>query len=74
LLGAICYATGRYDEGHRWFDEARKRGATERDVDAEIKRVLQKIKDKKELQVLIDYLINKDFRRYDWVKKYRKSA
>lgn len=74
LLGAICYGTGRHAEGDRWFDEARKRGATERDVDAEIKRVLQKIKDKKELQALIDYLINKDSRRYDWVKKYRKSA
>jgi hypothetical protein len=69
LLGAICYGTGRHVEGDRWFDEARKRGATERDVDAEIKRVLQKIKDKKELQALIDYLINKDSRRYAWVKK-----
>jgi hypothetical protein len=74
LLGAICYGTGRYDEGDRWFEEARKRGATERDVDAEIKRILQKTKDKKELQALIDYLLNKDSYRYAWVNKYRKSG
>jgi len=73
LLGAICYGTGRYDEGNRWFEEARKRGATEKDVDVEIKRILQKIKDKKELQVLIDYLLSKDSHRYAWVNKYRKS-
>ena len=65
---------GRYDEGDRWFEEARKRGATERDVDAEIKRILQKTKDKKKLQEFIDYLLNKDSHRYDWVKKYRKPA
>ena len=74
LLGAICYATGRYDEGHRWFEEARKRGATEKDEDAEIKRILQKTKDKKELQALIDFLLNKDSHRYAWVNKYRKSG
>lgn len=74
LLGAICYATGRYDEGDRWFEEARKRGATERDVDAEIKRIVQKTKDKKELQALIDFLLNKDSRRYAWVNKYCKSS
>lgn len=69
LLGAICYATGRYDEGHRWFEEARKRGATEKDEDTEIKRILQKTKDKKKLQEFIDYLLNKDSHRYYWVKK-----
>lgn len=74
LLGAICYATGRYDEGHRWFEEARKRGATEKDEDAEIKRIVQKTKDKKELQALIDFLLNKDSDRYAWVNKYLKSS
>ncbi len=74
LLGAICYATGRYDEGHRWFEEARKRGATEKDEDAEIKRIVQKTKDKQELQALIDFLLNKDSDRYAWVNKYRKSG
>ena len=74
LLGAICYGTGRYDEGDHWFEEARKRGATERDVNAEIKRILQKTKDKKKLQEFIDFLLNKDSHRYDWVKKYRKSS
>jgi len=72
LLGAICYATGRYDEGHRWFEEARKRGATERDEDTEIKRILQKTKDKKKLQEFIAFLLSKDSVRYGWVNKYSK--
>jgi len=73
LLGAICYDTRRYEEGYCWFEEAKKRGATERDEDAEIKRILQKTKDKKELQALIGFLLNKNSHRYAWVTKYRKS-
>ncbi len=77
LLGAICYDTRRYDEGYQWFEEARKRGATEKDENVEIKRILQKTKDEKDekkLKEFIDFLLAKDPHRYDWVKKYRKSG
>ena len=74
LLGAICYDTRRYDEGYQWFEEARKRGATEKDENVEIKRILLKTKDKKELQALIDFLLSKNPHRYDWVNSYRKSG
>ena len=74
LLGAICYDTRRYEEGYCWFEEARKRGATEKDEDVEIKRIVQKTKDKKKLKEFIDFLLAKDSHRYTWVNKYRKSG
>lgn len=71
LLGALCYDTGRYPEGDRWFEEAVKRGATLRDQDAEIKRILPKKKGD-ELKKLIDHLLKKDPIRFSWVNKYKK--
>ncbi len=65
LMGALCYDTRRYDEGTRWFEEARKRGATESDEDAEIKRILRKRNDPE----LRDYLLQKDPDRYAWIRK-----
>jgi len=69
LMGALCYDTRRYDEGTRWFEEARKRGATEKDEDAEIKRILRKRND----QELKDYLLKKDPDRYAWIGKLRPA-
>jgi hypothetical protein len=66
LMGALCYQTGRYDEGDRWFEEASKRGAEPRDQDAEIKRILRKKPD----QALIDHLLQKDPHRFAWVKDF----
>lgn len=70
LMGALCYDTGRYDEGDRWFEEAIKRGAKPQDQDAEIKRILLKKKDQ-EREELIDYLLKKDRNRFAWVEKFR---
>jgi hypothetical protein len=73
LLGALCYSTGRYEEGDRWFAEAVERGATLRDQDAEIKRILPKKKGD-ELKKLIEHLLKKDPIRFNWVNKYKKST
>ncbi|NOT11916.1 MAG: hypothetical protein HOP23_08805 [Methylococcaceae bacterium] len=70
LMGALCYQTGRYDEGDRWFEEASKRGAEPRDQDAEIKRILRKKPD----QALIDHLLKKDSHRFAWVKAFDKKS
>jgi hypothetical protein len=42
LLGAICYATWRVHDGYLWFEEARKRGATEKDENVELKNIIRK--------------------------------
>jgi len=71
LMGALCYDTGRYEEGDRWFAEAVKRGAKPQDQDAEIKRILRKKKGD-ELEKLIEHLLKKDPIRFAWVKKHQK--
>jgi len=71
LMGAICYERGEYYEGDEWFAKAIKRGASPRDQDAEIKRVLKNAdKDKKKRREIVEYLLKKDPVRYKWVKKY----
>ena len=66
LIGALCYDSGSYDEGDRWFEKAVKRGAKPHDQDSEIKRILSK----KLNQKLIDHLLKKDPHRFHWVKDF----
>jgi len=71
LMGAICFERGQYFEGERWFYEAIKRGASPRDMDAEIKRVVKNADNNKRQQV-VEYLLKKDPERYAWAKSYRR--
>jgi tetratricopeptide (TPR) repeat protein len=70
LMGALCYDTGRYDEGDRWFEEAVKRGAKPQDQDAEIKRILHKKKES-ECKELISHLLKKDSSRFAWLRTWK---
>ncbi len=70
LMGALCYDTGRYDEGDRWFEEAVKRGAKPQDQDAEIKRILRKMKRGRERKELINHLLKKNPVRFDWARRF----
>jgi hypothetical protein len=69
LMGALCYDTGRYEEGDEWFEKAVKRGAKPNDQESEIRRILSKKKGK-ERQQIINHLLAKDPTRFDWVKRY----
>lgn len=71
LMGALCYATRRYDEGDKWFEEAVKRGAKPKDQDAEIRRILNKKKGKDRKEMIED-LIAKDPVRFAWVKSLKQ--
>ncbi len=73
LMGAICFERGQFVEGERWFDKAIKRGASPRDMDAEIKRVVKNADNNKRRQV-VEYLLKKDPKRYAWAKSYLKKA
>lgn len=72
LMGALCYDTGRYEQGDEWFEKAVKRGAKPNDQDSEIKRILNKKKDK-ERQAIIDHLLATDPVRFSWVKQYKSK-
>ncbi|BAQ66613.1 M48 family metallopeptidase [Geminocystis sp. NIES-3709] len=70
LMGAICF--DRYDryEGERWFREAEKRGASHESINAEIKKSLERMKNKeKRIQIAKD-LLKKDAKLYGWANKY----
>ncbi|MEG4812011.1 hypothetical protein QUA82_30960 [Microcoleus sp. F8-D3] len=70
LMGAICFERSQFSEGERWFNEAIKRGASPRDQDAEMKRVVKNAKNGKRREV-VEYLLKKDPQRYAWAKFYR---
>lgn len=72
LMGAICYEKRNYIKGDYWFEEAVKRGASPRDQDAEIKRVVKNTKDEKKRREVVEYLLKKDPQRYTWAKSYLK--
>ncbi|MFN6034281.1 MAG: hypothetical protein ACK48B_09615, partial [Dolichospermum sp.] len=73
LMGAICYQQGKYFEGDKWFNEAIKRGAKPLDMDSEIKSILNKTKDEKQRQELVNYILKKDSNRYALAKNYLKK-
>jgi len=59
LMGALCYETGRYVQGDEYFEQAIKRGASPRDEDAEIKRIIEKA-DKTQCLEIVQYRLQKD--------------
>lgn len=70
LMGAICFERRQYSDGEYWFNEAIKRGAKPLDMDSEIKSIVKKIKDEKQRNELVNYLLRKDSHRYSWAEKY----
>jgi hypothetical protein len=72
-MGAICFERGEYPRGEYWFAEAIKRGASPRDQDAEIKRIVKNAKDENKRREVIEYLLKKDPQRYAWAKSYLKN-
>ncbi len=74
LMGAICYERGEYYEGDRWFAEAISRGAIPGDQEAEIKRLLRNSESQKKRRQVVEYLIQKDPKRYAWAKSYLKAS
>lgn len=74
LMGAICFERHEYLKGENWFEKAIKRGASPRDEDREIKRVLKNAKNANKRRELVEYLLKKDPVRYNWAKSYLKKA
>lgn len=74
LMGAICYERHEYVNGDYWFEEAIKRGASPRDQDAEIKRVVKNAKNENKRLEVVEYLLKKDPQRYAWAKSYLKKS
>jgi hypothetical protein len=74
LMGAICYDRHQHSEGDEWFRKAIERGASPKDVDAEIKSVLKKIKDKKQIEKLLEHLLKTNLKLHRWAQDYLKKG
>ncbi len=70
LMGALCYEQGEYEDGEHWFNEAMKRGASPKDKDAEIERVIKNAHNKDKLDQVVAYLLKRDPVQYEWATKY----
>ncbi len=70
LMGAICYDKGKFADGDVWFEMAAERGAN--DTDDEIEKIVRMTKDKNKRKEVVEYLLNKDPKRYGWAKSYLK--
>ncbi|MDY6896990.1 MAG: hypothetical protein SWZ49_02795 [Cyanobacteriota bacterium] len=70
LMAAICYDLGKYADGDAWFEMAAERGA--KDIDDEIEKIVRMTKDKNKRKEVVEYLLNKDPKRYGWAKYYLK--
>jgi len=73
LIATICKKLGKYDEYVSWEKEAIKRGAKPGDEDYELKRVVKNTKDENERREVINYLLEKDSRRFAWANSYLKQ-
>lgn len=66
LLGAIYYQSGEPAKGDEFFSEARERGANS-NQDKEIRSAVKNANEDSK-QRIIQYLLNKDPDRYQWIK------
>ena len=69
-MGGICYDQGRYAEGDIRFEMGAERGAN--DTDDEIERIVRMTKDKDKRREVVEYLLSKNPKRYQWAKFYLK--
>lgn len=66
LLGAVNFELGNYVEGRDWYTKAVERGATERDVDYDLRGILLRA-NKVQRQEIRAFLIAEDPIRFKWV-------
>lgn len=72
LLGAILYQEGNYPDADSYFEKAIKNGSSEKAVDEEIKRSVNR-SSMEEQRIVAEYLLKKDPKRYEWAGYYLKN-
>lgn len=68
LLGAVNMEIGNYALGQSWYQKAVERGASEKNVDADIRRIILRAEKPKQIE-MCRHLIDSDPERYFWVEK-----
>jgi hypothetical protein len=68
LLGAVNMEIGNYALGESWYEKAVERGASEKFVDADIRRIILLAEKPKQIE-MCRHLLESDPERYFWVEK-----
>lgn len=68
LLGAVNMEIGNYALGESWYEKAVERGASEKFVDSDIRRIILLAEKPKQIE-MCRHLLESDPERYFWVEK-----
>ena len=68
MLGAVNMEIGNYALGQSWYEKAVERGASEKFVDADIRRIILLAEKPKQIE-MCRHLLESDPERYFWVEK-----
>lgn len=70
LLGAIYMETSQFYLGHEWYSRARDRGAPEKSINNQLRKILQKLDKENRKKNIID-LLNIDRDLYAWLNEIK---
>ena len=75
LLGAVHMELRQFESGHKWYEEARKRGAPEQGIDSELRSIFQQL-DSAGREAMKRFLLAEDPHRYRWLteKRYQGAS
>lgn len=73
LLGAVNFEVGDYCNGHSWYEKALRRGASEKSIDDDLKKIFLRLEKSKQ-DALRAHLLEKDSLRYSWAKKLKHKT
>ena len=68
LLGAVNMEIGNYALGQSWYEKAVERGASEKFVDSDIRKIILLAENSKQIE-MCRHLLESDPERYFWAKK-----
>lgn len=69
LMGAIFCQTGEPETADEYFEQAISLGSSPKDVDGEIEHSI-KLSNEENQQRVVNYLLKKDPKRYEWANRY----